>query len=694
MATQNDEPLITASSRASLADYPDGEAFSKQEEREKRSRRRACPIIALLGLLIHLIISGSGVAVSVLVVHFNLQVSSAGTFDLVARVLLFVASCMGIFYVLMHAFAAREHYIRTHGSPQIFGYFTVAVAVLIMRLGVPVWMGSVVLTSIVASIQGFHVVTGLEGNVVWIQLAITSLGLISLTVMVVITETTERPFATSFFSKTSFLRGGSTSSSRVNTFDLSVSRAGHRLRSDGNGEGEKKGRTEVETKNLGFDRSTINTPESSVPASTQDQALVSPDQDDIRPLVRVRSQPIPTPLEAVFTSTSSPLDAQDSPRKLAWHPRQNSNYAPQRPQIATVPFGPRPLSNPRTPSSTTPRESSSERFSVQTQLVPEPDKTSTDSIPDAIMPPSPALGTPIAIPTSAVLRIANPDEDEVQQQEPPTLAKLLGQLSSRAAARRRNSLLVRQAELAVRPATGEPNIRADSRVDMAAVLFDQPADYAGTSQENPVQRRNSLLVSHADLDVRRSISVTRTGEMSVFSLDPSTEFIEIPRPPQTEFRAMTAVNTEQSSEPPRLARSDTADPVLVRNFSRPGAPRPRTAGGEEDGMVRGRSTDRRGRNDTRGEKSLARRSRSLPPARQNHSNTAGDETQLKTSTSVRGNKKSSQVPITPRFSPFPKAPVAGPPFEVAKKKGLGQGSTRRLDERIEKWMNTVPIGEG
>lgn len=177
MATKNDEPINTASSRVSLVDYTDGGSLPEYDQPSKRARRRACPITALLSLLLLLIISGSGVAISVLIVHFNLQVFSAGTSDLVARVLLFVASCMSIFYFLMHVFAAREHYVRSHGSPQIFGFFTVAVAVLIMRLGVPVWTGSVVLTAYVAVMQGFDIAQGVKGNIVWIQLVISLLGM-------------------------------------------------------------------------------------------------------------------------------------------------------------------------------------------------------------------------------------------------------------------------------------------------------------------------------------------------------------------------------------------------------------------------------------------------------------------------------------------------------------------------------------
>lgn len=508
--------------------------------------------------------------------------------------------------------------------------------------------------------------------------------------MVVITETTERPFATLLFSKTSFLKAAATSSGRVETFDLSVSRAGYRPERNENGEVKNDGIVKVESKHTGFDRSTINTPESPALIATDDQ------EDNLRPLTRVRSQPIPTPLEAVFTSGGSPLDAQDSPRKLAWHPQRASRYTAQRSEVAeaAVPASVRLPSLPDQSSNATPRESSPQRASIQTQSEPEQAETSNASDPDIAVPPSPALGTPVAIPSSEPLRIANPDDnDPVQKQEPPTLAKLLGQLSTRAAARRRNSLLVRQAELAVGPAADEATTRAESRTNMTAVLFDQPDGNVGAVQEDPVRRRNSLLVRQADLDVRRSISISRTGEVSVFSLDTSTEFVEIPRPPEIAPRATTTVEDEQGSQSPRLVRSATAEPLLVRNFSRPGAPRPRTAGGEEDDTVRQGTSERRGRKDMHEEKQMARRSRSLPPARQNRSTTAGEESNFKRNKTMSGRTKGSQPSATPRFSPFPKAPVATPPFQLGKVKGLGQGSTRRRDERIEKWMNGVPVGQ-
>lgn len=514
--------------------------------------------------------------------------------------------------------------------------------------------------------------------------------------MVVITETTERPFATSLLSKRSFLKAASTPSERVNTFDLSVSRAGYRSEGIENGGHKSKGITQLEPKHAGFDRSTINTPESSNLAKTDGEDLALPRQDYIEPLVRVRSQPIPTPLEAVFTSDGSPLDAQESPRKLAWHPRRESQHGSRRPQLTVVPIGARPRSSPRPLSSTTQQESVSERSSIQTQVILGHDETWTASNSDITIPPSPALGTPIAIPASTPLRIANPDEDVVRHEEPPSLAKLLGQLSTRAAARRRNSLLVRQAELAIKSTMdGEPTTRAGSRAHVAAVSSDRPGDnIGGAMEEEPVKQRNSLVVRQADLDVRRSISVTHAGEISVTSLEPSTEFVEIPRPPETINRTGIKVDYNNVSQPSRLKRSNTSDPLLVRNFSRPGAPRPRTAGGEEDGLTPTRISDQRGRNDAREDRAVARRSRSLPPTRKNRSTAEGEDGHLNMVTGMSEKKKGSQPLAGPRFSPFPKTLTTVPPFEIGKVKGLGQGSTRRLDERIEKWMNGVPVGQG
>lgn len=169
--------LSTASSADSLVFYLNGGPPPKKVERGRKRRRRACPVLAFLGLLIHFLSAGCGVALSVIIVRFGLQVTSAGTQDIVGRILVFVASCMGLFYILMHAFAAREQYVRSHVGAHLFNFFSVAVAMIIMRIALPVWIAAVVMSALVAANQGFAVEEGVQGNVIWIQLGIAALGL-------------------------------------------------------------------------------------------------------------------------------------------------------------------------------------------------------------------------------------------------------------------------------------------------------------------------------------------------------------------------------------------------------------------------------------------------------------------------------------------------------------------------------------
>lgn len=177
MAPRTNERPSTANSEDSLALYLNGGSPPKNDSGQRKRRRRACPVLSLLGLLLHFLSAGCGVALSVIVVRFGLRVTSAGVQDLVGRILFFVASCMGLFYVLMHACAARETYVRSHVGAQFFGFFSVAVAIIIMRLEAPVWIAAVVMSALVAAGKGFILEEGVQGNVIWIQLGIASLGL-------------------------------------------------------------------------------------------------------------------------------------------------------------------------------------------------------------------------------------------------------------------------------------------------------------------------------------------------------------------------------------------------------------------------------------------------------------------------------------------------------------------------------------
>lgn len=514
--------------------------------------------------------------------------------------------------------------------------------------------------------------------------------------MVVITETTERPFATLLFSKTSFIKAADTSHSRVDTFDLSVSRAGYRREVKEYGKVTAKGGTELEVTEVGFDRSTINTPESPYFASADNLALRMPAQKSTMALARVRSQPIPTPLEAVFTADGISLDVQESPRNLAWRPPRDSTYSTQRPHTVAESDRSRFPEGPcRLGSSTTRDSSSSSQYSTaQLDTMPKLVDGVRSTQPDYTSP-SPGVGTSTEIPFSAPVGITNPEQDSAQPQDGgPTLAKLLGQLSTRAAARRRNSLLGHQTNLIANPSID--NARAGSSVDAVPAVFDQPADFVQPVYRERAPRTNSLLVRQADLGMRRSIDITRAGGLLFISQASSDEFVEIPRPPQIATRRMM-VEDESGPQAPPLVRSNTAGPLLVRNFSRPGAPRPKTAGGEAeqgggqddiDGLNHARTSDRRSRSRIREEHALVRRSRSLPPVHQDSNTTVDTRSRFERNASTSGRRKGSQPSTMPRFSAFPRAPTLVPTPKV---KGLGQGSTRRLDERIEKWKNGVVL---
>lgn len=177
MDPRTNERIPVSSSEESLDLILDG---TKTDARKTGGRRvRACPVVALLALFVHMISSGCGIALSALIVRYGLDMVSTDILNLVARILVFAASCMGPFYVFMHLVAAREHFVRSqrNGTGQIFGNVSVAVAVLVMRLGLPVWIAAVVLSALLAAQKGFDVAKGFEGNVVWVQLIIASLAL-------------------------------------------------------------------------------------------------------------------------------------------------------------------------------------------------------------------------------------------------------------------------------------------------------------------------------------------------------------------------------------------------------------------------------------------------------------------------------------------------------------------------------------
>ncbi|KAJ0114974.1 hypothetical protein J7T55_001381 [Diaporthe amygdali] len=649
MDPRNNERISTASNEDSILQY------ANDKKSGTKRRRRACPILILLALVIHLLSSGCGITISVLVVRFGLETSIAGRQDLVSRILLFVSSCIGNVYILMHVFASREKYVRSlqNGSPQIHGYFFAAMSVLIARLSVPVWIATVVMNAIVAAMVGFNLGRGLKANVVWIQLLIASVALLSILVVLIVIETTDRPFATSILSRRSFItateQGG-----RNDTFDLSISRQGIHP-PEGNRENKKEMRnTVVELQRESFDRSRINTPESSddgspvgqnnAPSWTDRSSRVEQRMSTRRNTMRVRSQAVPTPLETIFGSRETLPDPRNSPGikgDFSWRPPTRDSEYIQRPPT---------------------------RESYRDTLQPRSNAAST------VFSNLSAIPQPLTTDPSLAPRV------------PDTFAPANEPASRQSIGPQRSSSVPPAATQLKPPTQRRPTLPN---------LTDLPARAAA-------RRRNSLIAREADLDPRASREISRRFSIigqNIAPPSPRNDFVEVPIPDIRPRELETDEDGIIPVEAHPLARNNSTRARLVRNFSRPRR-RSTMVGPADIVMDRDRAkrtssflpepARERGRIRKQGGNigddwgAEVRRSKSVPPVASNtrakRVSLAIDEPRSKPPTARLPRK-----PVAgPRFSPFPT--TAAPERRV---KGLGQGSTRRLDQEVARWVEGV-----
>lgn len=139
-----------------------------ESSQSRQPKPRRFPFLSLLSLLLVLLSSGSGIALFVVIALLKLK--SPG--DFASRILVLVASCMSIIYVVLHLIASRKTYIKNHGSrsPQIYGHYVVALALLLARLSLPVWIAAVVTTAVIAAKTGLDASRGIQGNVPWLNL--------------------------------------------------------------------------------------------------------------------------------------------------------------------------------------------------------------------------------------------------------------------------------------------------------------------------------------------------------------------------------------------------------------------------------------------------------------------------------------------------------------------------------------------
>ncbi|KAG8161189.1 hypothetical protein KVR01_009453 [Diaporthe batatas] len=574
MDPRSNERISTASNDDSILQYVNDRRSGTKK------RRRACPILILLALVIHFLAAGCGITISVLVVRFGLETSVAERQDLVSRILLFVSSCVGNVYILMHIFASREKYVRSlqNGSPQIHGYFFAAVSFLIARLSLPVWIATVVMNALVAAMIGFNLQRGVKTNVAWIQLLIATVGLDTI----------------------------------------------------------------AEMPRESFDRSRINTPESSSGGGSPDgqntapsgwtdrSSRVEPRRNTRRDTLRVRSQAVPTPLETIFGSRETLPDPRNSPGikgDFSWRPPTRDSE-----------YGQRPTTSESFRDTLQPRSNAASTVFSNMSALPHP--LATNPVPPSLVPGVARPADQQALRQSVVgpQRSSSVPPVETQTKPPP---------------QRRPTL---------------PN------------LTDLPARAAA-------RRRNSLMAREADLDPRASREISRRfsimGQDTIAPPSPRNDFIEVPIP-NIKPRDL---DTDEDGIIPEdlhpLARNNTTRARLVRNFSRPR--RRSTMVGSADEAMDG---------------DKARRTSSyLPePARERARVAPSDAMRTRRVSLVldepRSKPPTARLPMLrkpvggPRFSPFPAPSGANAP-DQRRIKGLGQGSQRRLDKEVARWVEGV-----
>lgn len=225
------------------------------------------------------------------------------------------------------------------------------------------------------------------------------------------------------------------------------------------------------------------------------------------------------------------------------------------------------------------------------------------------------------------------------------------------------------------------------------------------------RRRNSLIAREADLNPRASTEISRRfsimGQNNIAPPSPRNDFVEVPIPNITARNLETDEDGIIPVESHPLARNNTTRSRLVRNFSRPR--RRSTMVGPVDVVMDGekarrtssflpepareRARGRQGRGDAVADDRRAevRRSKSVPPVAS--SNAARTRRVSLVLDEPRSKPPTAKLPVlrkpvaAPRFSPFPATGANAP--DQRRLKGLGQGSQRRLDKEVARWVEGV-----
>lgn len=203
--------------------------YSSLEQYNNEQKRRRRPSI-LLAALISLFLSATGGMI--LAIVLMLQPIDAPN-ACIARDLVLFAAVIALLYICLHIRGARKDYRRRGpGPPQTYGNYLHAGALLVARLGIAVWIAALVATAVM--IAKAVPADGLAKTAPYLNLVVCIGAIPSFVIISASIESNPTPFATTGFSKSSFLSHPASESTDDLTADLSVSRRASLQRKESN----------------------------------------------------------------------------------------------------------------------------------------------------------------------------------------------------------------------------------------------------------------------------------------------------------------------------------------------------------------------------------------------------------------------------------------------------------------------------
>ncbi|KAL8376492.1 hypothetical protein RB595_007536 [Gaeumannomyces hyphopodioides] len=205
LAHSGDRQAPSPSSYSTGLNSPIKDDLEVQEQRERGGS--ALPVVTLVALVGLLLSSATGIVFFAL---GGLQSIIARSNELPSRVVVLIACAIGALYTIIHIWAARTGYRKKeHGSPQMYGNYVHAAGLLLIRLSLPIWITAIATSALAAARIGLDVSGPFRiesSQTVYVNLLLSTTGLISNVGMLCCVEWSMTPFATALISKAEFLR--------------------------------------------------------------------------------------------------------------------------------------------------------------------------------------------------------------------------------------------------------------------------------------------------------------------------------------------------------------------------------------------------------------------------------------------------------------------------------------------------------